>query len=137
MPASAPPSTGGRLTLRPPHPRQHHRRAPEERLGVLTQSTMSRLCPPAAAISSARLALSWPFSSTRSSPAERDGTRRGSGGGKSCVPLKRLTIANRLGAAMVSTSPAQAASPPHEAGEVAPLPAPPAASAVRPTAAAA
>jgi len=38
------------------------------------------------------------------------------------VPLKWLTIANRLGAAMTSISPAQAASPPQPAGQMTPLP---------------
>jgi hypothetical protein len=33
-----------------------------------------------------------------------------------------LTIARRLGAAITSTSPAQAASPPHSAGQMTPLP---------------
>ena len=54
----------------------------------LDEFHMNKLCPPAAAISSARLALSWPFTSARSSPAERDGASRGSGGGNSWVPLK-------------------------------------------------
>ena len=38
------------------------------------------------------------------------------------VPLKWLTIASRIGAAITSTSPAQAASPPHAAGQIRPLP---------------
>ena len=62
-----------------------------------------------------------PSRRSRSSPAERDGASRGSGGGNSCVPLKWLTIARRLGAAMTSTSPAQAASPPQAAGQMKPL----------------
>src|SRR5215831_5997677 len=77
---------------------------------------INRLWPPAAAISSARLALSWPFTSLKSRLAARGCASFGSGGGRSCVPLKWLTIARRLGAAMISTSPAQAASLPHSAG---------------------
>ena len=49
---------------------------------------ISKLWPPAAAISNARLALSWPLTSLRSSMAARDGASFGSGGGKSWVPLK-------------------------------------------------
>src|SRR5712672_533931 len=37
---------------------------------------IKRLWPPAAAISSARFALSWPLTSLRSSPAARDGELR-------------------------------------------------------------
>src|SRR5205814_2078659 len=83
--------------------------------------TIRRLWPPDAAISSARLALSWPLTSCRSSPAARDGASFAAGGGNSWVPLKWLTIARRLGAAMISTSPAQAASPPHSSGQMIPL----------------
>ena len=73
---------------------------------------INRLWPPAAAISSARLALSWPFTSLRSRPAARGGASLASGGGSSWVPLKWLMIDKRFGAATISTSPAQAASPP-------------------------
>src|ERR1700756_3417840 len=66
---------------------------------------ISRLCSPAAAISSARLALSWPLTSCRSRPAGRAAARLGSGGGSSWVPLKWVTIANRLGGGMASISP--------------------------------
>src|SRR4051812_19187987 len=55
---------------------------------------------------------------------EAGGTRRrslGSGGGNNCEPLKWLTIASSEGAAMTSTSPAQAASPPQSAGQMMPL----------------
>jgi hypothetical protein len=49
---------------------------------------ISMLWPPAAAISSARLALSWPLTSLRSSPAPGAGASFASGGGSSWVPLK-------------------------------------------------
>jgi len=55
------------------------------------------------------------------------GARRVPGGktrlrrGQELRPLEMVDIANRLGAAMISTSPAQAASPPQAAGQITPL----------------
>src|SRR5690606_1298362 len=53
--------------------------------------TNNRLWPPAAAISSARLALSWPFTSRRSGTAPAVLTGPGSGGRITWVPRKWLT----------------------------------------------
>ncbi len=52
--------------------------------------TMSRLCPPAAATSSARLALSWPLMSARSSSASRFANLGCGRDSSTCVPLKWL-----------------------------------------------
>ena len=41
--------------------------------------TISKLCPPAAAISSARLAVSWPFKSLKSGPVSDTGSARATG----------------------------------------------------------
>ena len=59
--------------------------------------TMSRLCPPAAAISSARFASSWPRTSRRSSSPERSSS--GTPGSTTCSgspsPLRRTAISWR------------------------------------------
>ena len=49
---------------------------------------ISRLWPPAAATSSARLAVSWPLMSFRSGIASSAGSALGSGRRKLCSPLK-------------------------------------------------
>src|SRR5215469_10099372 len=50
--------------------------------------TIRRLCPPAAAISKARLALSWPLMSTRSSVTPSASRTFGCGRESTWVPLK-------------------------------------------------
>ncbi len=50
--------------------------------------TISRLCPPAAATSSARLALSWPLMSARSTGTPSTSRIFGLGRLSTCVPLK-------------------------------------------------
>src|SRR3546814_12581203 len=59
----------------------------------------SRLCPPAAATSSARLALSCPLFSDRQGPPDRFSARAGSGGDMSWVPRKWLSSVSRSVAA--------------------------------------
>ena len=49
---------------------------------------ISRLCPPAAAISSARLAVSWPLTILRSGPGSASSASPGSGSGRVCTPLR-------------------------------------------------
>ena len=51
---------------------------------------MSKLCPPVAAISGARLALSWPLTSARSSPAERDRREARLGRRQQLSPLEMI-----------------------------------------------
>ena len=50
--------------------------------------TINRLCPPAAATSSARLALSWPLMSLRSSKLPSTSRTFGCGRDNTCVPRK-------------------------------------------------
>ena len=80
-----------------------------------------RLCAPAAAISRARLALSWPLMSARSSGVSGAGASFASGAGSTLEPLKWLISAISEGAARISISPAQAASPPCEPGQIRPF----------------
>ena len=80
----------------------------------------SRLCPPAAAISSARLAVSMPFTSDRHGPRPASITPAGSGGVNTWVPRKWLISDSRSPAASTSIRPAQAASPPWLAGQIKP-----------------
>src|SRR4051812_18108459 len=54
-------------------------------------------------------------------PGGGEGASFASGGGNSWVPLKWLMMASKDGAAMTSTSPAQAASAPHSTGQMMPL----------------
>ena len=82
--------------------------------------TISRLCPPAAAISSARLATSCPLTCARSAIRRGCSTSPGRGGGSSALPLKWLSSDRRSGAASTSTSPAQAASGPCATGQISP-----------------
>ena len=82
---------------------------------------ISRLWPPAAATSSARLALSWPFTSDRQGPCQGVVSAAGGSGGVSTwVPRKWFISASRSGAASTSIRPAQAASPPCAAGQIRP-----------------
>ncbi len=85
--------------------------------------TINRLCAPAAATSSARLAASCPLMSARSGNGPSSRGAAGSGGVSTCSPLKWLMSASRVGAARISTSPAQAASPPDASGQISPSPA--------------
>ena len=50
--------------------------------------TISMLCPPAAAISSARRALSWPFTSFMSGMSAPPCRMAGTGRDRTCVPRK-------------------------------------------------
>ncbi len=60
---------------------------------------ISRLCPPAAAISSARLALSCPLTCLRSGPCAGSSTSPASGSGNVCTPFRWLSRLTRSGAA--------------------------------------
>ena len=82
---------------------------------------ISRLWPPAAAISSARLATSWPLTCARSGPPAAGSASPGSGGAQQLRALEMREQASRSGAASTSTSPAQAASLPCAAGQIRPL----------------
>ena len=114
-------------TMRPPAPRRGQggnrpgRRAASIDLPEPGGPTNSRLWPPAAAISSARLAFSWPFTSRRSAtPAPR--------------PCRPASAPQHLGSAemvhqrdserggQTSTAPAQAASRRWLAGQISPRP---------------
>ena len=83
---------------------------------------ISMLWPPAAAISSARLAVSWPFTCARSGPPPGGSASPGAGGASTAVPRRWLSKAMRSGAAITSISPAQAASAPCAAGQIRPSP---------------
>jgi hypothetical protein len=84
---------------------------------------MRRLWPPAAATSSARLALSWPLMSARLAAAPSTSRILGCGRDSTCVPLKWLASWMSEEAAMISISGlAQAASGPHLAGQIRPSP---------------
>ena len=95
--------------------------------------TISRLCPPAAAISSARLATSCPFTCLRSGPWPDGSTSPGVGALSRPWPLKWLISASKSGAASTSTDPAQAASLPCAAGQISPSASAPACSAASST----
>jgi hypothetical protein len=85
--------------------------------------TMSRLWPPAAATSSARLALSCPLMSARSSAGSVVSRIFGCGRDSTWVPLKWLASWISEPAATISISGlAQAASGPHLAGQIRPSP---------------
>ena len=58
--------------------------------------TISRWCRPAAAISSARFAFSWPFTSARSLAAPASGTVPGCAGASTARPVKWLTSASSV-----------------------------------------
>jgi hypothetical protein len=80
-----------------------------------------RLWPPAAATSSARLALSWPLMSIRSSNEPSASRTLGCGRDSTWVPLKWLASWISEPAAMISISGlAHAASGPHAAGQIRP-----------------
>ena len=81
---------------------------------------ISRLWPPAAAISTARFAVSMPFTSARSGRAAASATPAVSGGVSTWVPRKWLISDSRSAAASTSMRPAQAASPPWLAGQISP-----------------
>jgi hypothetical protein len=82
--------------------------------------TSSRLWPPAAAISSARRAVSIPFTSLMSGQARTSATPAVSGGLSTWVPRKWLIRLSRSVGARTSMRPAQAASPPWLAGQIRP-----------------
>ncbi len=85
--------------------------------------TISRLWPPAAATSSARLAVSWPLMSARSGSASPGSAMPASGRDRTWVPRKWLAMAIRLRGARIAMSPlAQAASGPEAAGQMSPRP---------------
>ena len=65
---------------------------------------MIRLCPPAAATSSARFAVSWPFMSARSGRPGAAARTLASGLESTCVPRKWLAMAIRLRGARISMS---------------------------------
>ena len=69
----------------------------------------STLCVPAAAISSARRARSWPRTSARSGTGSRSTSRSGNGSGGSCVPRRYATASARWWTGIGST-PASATS---------------------------
>ena len=83
---------------------------------------ISRLCAPAAAISSARLADSWPLTSLMSGNRVWLSVFCTVGKGMSCAPLKWLTRESRLSGATMLCKPDQAASEPLAAGQIRPLP---------------
>ena len=84
---------------------------------------INRLWPPAAATSSARLALSWPLMSARSSGTPSSSRIFGCGRLSTCVPLKWLASWMSDCAATISISgEAQAASGPQAAGQISPCP---------------
>ena len=72
--------------------------------------TMRRWWRPAAAISSARLAFSWPLTSARSLSDTASGTVPGWAGASTARPVKWLTSARSVFGAITSTAPTQAAS---------------------------
>lgn len=84
--------------------------------------TNSRLWPPAAAISSARLAPSCPFTSRRSRTASPAFSGPGSGCDRRCVPLKWLIRPISERGARTRASPAHAASGPLASGQIRPMP---------------
>ena len=85
---------------------------------------ISKLWPPAAATSSARLALSWPLMSRRSGCGPAEARKAGSGLDSTCEPLKWLAswISER-GARISRSADAHAASGPQGPGQIRPLPA--------------
>jgi signal transduction histidine kinase len=84
---------------------------------------ISRLWPPAAATSSARLAVSWPLMSARSGSAAAGSTMPGSGRDRTWMPRKWLAMAIRLRGARIAISLlAQAASGPQADGQIRPRP---------------
>src|SRR6185437_14673895 len=82
--------------------------------------TSSRLWPPAAAISSARRAVSMPFTSARSGPGGTSAAPAGSGGASTWVPRKWLMSDSRSVGASTSMRPANAASPTCAPGQISP-----------------
>ena len=80
----------------------------------------SRLWPPAAAISSARLAPSWPFTSRRSGQAWPSTIGPGWGAPSTWTPRKWLIRAISERGARIAVSPAQAASGPLASGQIRP-----------------
>jgi hypothetical protein len=81
--------------------------------------TSSRLWPPAAAISSARFAWAWPFTSRRSGPGGvgASGCGSASGKGSACGPaISARTTSSRCRAARGGDPPATAASAALDAG---------------------
>ena len=82
----------------------------------------SRLWPPAAAISSARLAPSWPLTSFRSSARSGSSIWPGVGAPITCEPRKWLIRAISERGARMRASPAQAASGPLASGQIRPSP---------------
>ncbi len=82
---------------------------------------MSRLCPPAAAISSARRAVSCPLTCARSGPCPPAATSPASGSGNCPSPLRCAISVTRSGAAQMLIPLAQRASAPCEAGQISPF----------------
>ena len=84
---------------------------------------INRLWPPAAATSSARLAVSWPLMSARSGSVSLGSAMPASGRERTWVPRKWLAMAIRLRGLRIAMSPlAQAASGPEAAGQMSPRP---------------
>lgn len=89
---------------------------------------INRLWPPLAAISSARLAPSWPLMSRRSGSGPWAAAIAGSGRAMTWLPLKWLASwMSERGASTSRSPPAQAASGPQGAGQISPRPRAPAA----------
>ena len=82
--------------------------------------TISRWWRPAAAISSARLAFSWPFTSAKSLGVPGSGAVPGRAGAIATRPAKWLTSASSEAGAITWTAPTQAASAPQAAGQISP-----------------
>ena len=87
----------------------------------------NKLCAPAAAISSARRAESMPRTWARSAAFSTVAIPPNLGRVSNWVPRKWLIRASRSGGARISTSPAHAASPPCDSGQISPKSAAPAA----------
>ncbi len=85
--------------------------------------SISRLCPPAAAISRARLAMAWPRTSAMSGPGRVLACIRAVGRLSICWPLAWFTSpSSEDGARISSPSPAKAASAPLPSGQINPRP---------------
>lgn len=81
---------------------------------------ISRLWPPAAAISSARLAVSCPFTCLRSGPGTASSTSPSCGAESCCVPFRWPSRLTRSGAAITGMPLAHRASAPCAAGQISP-----------------
>ena len=121
-PSSGAPRASGSSRSRAPRPAESGGRMPGRRAASIDLPdpggpTISRWWRPAAAISSARLALSWPLTSRRSRGGGRRATSPGWAGASRAPPVKwRTTSASEPGA-ITWTAPTQAASAPQARGQ--------------------